>query len=70
VAFTPAAAGTMTVLVPFLTTTNYYGLTAGVTYAMTPFISAALSASYTERVADHVITPQDLITVSLNYKPY
>ncbi len=70
IAFTPAAAGTMTVLVPFLTKTNYYGLTAGVTYAMTPFISAALSASYTERVSEHVITPQDLITVSLNYKPY
>ena len=70
VAFTPAAAGTMTALVPFLTTTNYYGLTAGVRYAMTPFISAALSASYTERVSEHVITPQDLITVSLNYRPY
>jgi hypothetical protein len=70
VAFTPAAAGTMTALVPFLTTTNYYGLTAGVRYAMTPFISAALSASYTERVSEHVITPQDLITVSLDYKPY
>ena len=70
IAFTPAAAGTMTVLVPFLTKTNYYGLTAGVTYAMTPFISAALTASYTERVSEHVITPQDLITVSLNYKPY
>ena len=52
VAFTPAAAGTMTVLVPFLTSTNYYALTAGVTYAMTPFISAALSASYTERVSE------------------
>ena len=70
VAFTPAAAGTMTVLVPFLTTSNYYALTAGVTYAMTPFISAALTATYNERVSDHVITPQDLITVSLNYKPY
>ena len=70
VAFTPAAVGTMTVLAPFLTRTNYYALTASVTYAMTPFISAALSASYTERVSDQVITPQDLITVSLNYKPY
>ena len=70
VAFTPGAAGTTTALVPFLTTTNYYALTAGVTYAMTPFISAALSATYTERVSDHVITPQDLITVSLNYRPY
>jgi uncharacterized membrane protein len=70
VAFTPGAAGTATALVPFLTTTNYYALTAGVTYAMTPFISAALSASYTERVSEHVITPQDLITVSLDYKPY
>jgi uncharacterized membrane protein len=70
VAFTPGAAGTMTVLVPFLTTSNYYALTAGVSYAMTPFISAALSATYNERVSDHVITPQDLITVSLNYKPY
>jgi hypothetical protein len=69
VAFTPGTAGTATVLVPFLTNTKYYALTVGVTYAMTPFISAALSATYNERVSDHVITSQDLITVSLNYKP-
>jgi hypothetical protein len=37
---------------------------------MTPFISAELSATYNERVSDHVITPQDLITVRLNYRPY
>jgi hypothetical protein len=70
VEFTPGAAGTTTALAPFLTTTNYYALTAGVTYAMTPFISADLSATYNERVSDHLITPQDLITVRLNYKPY
>ena len=37
---------------------------------MTPFLVAALTASYTERVQNHLITPQDLVTVSLNYKPY
>jgi hypothetical protein len=67
-AFTPALA--RTTFAPFLANTNYYSATATVAYAMTPFISAALSASYTERVSDHVITPQDLIIVSLNYKPY
>ena len=65
---TPALA--RTTFAPFLANTNYYSATATVAYAMTPFISAALSASYTERVSDHVITPQDLIIVSLNYKPY
>jgi hypothetical protein len=68
-AFTPALVGTTT-FAPFFTATDFYTATAGVTYAMTPFISAALNASYTERVGDHSITPQDLITVSLNYKPY
>ena len=67
-AFTPGLVGTT--FAPFLANTNYYSVTAGVTYAMTPFISAALNASYSERVSEHVITPQDLITVSLNYKPY
>ena len=55
---------------PSLANTNYYSANAGVTYAMTPFISAALSATFSERVSDHVFTPQDLITVSLNYRPY
>jgi hypothetical protein len=45
-------------------------VSAGLNYAMTPFLSAALNASYNERVADHLITPQDVVTVSLNYRPY
>jgi hypothetical protein len=49
---------------------NFYTATAGLNYAMTPFLSAELAASYNERVGDHQITPQDLITVSLNYRPY
>jgi len=68
-AFTPATA-TTTILAPFVTATDFYSLTAGVRYQMTPFISTALTASYTERVGDHLITPQDLIMVSLDYKPY
>jgi hypothetical protein len=47
-----------------------YSLNAGLNYSMTPFLSAALSASYTERVGNHFITPQDVVTVSLNYRPY
>jgi Putative beta-barrel porin 2 len=47
-----------------------YALNAGLTYAMTPFLSAALNASYTERSGEGFITPQDLVTVSLNYRPY
>ena len=68
-AFTPGLAGTG--LSPFfVTTTDFYSVTAGLTYAMTPFLSAGLTASYTERVDDHLITPEDLVTVSLNYRPY
>jgi hypothetical protein len=67
-AFTPALAGT--VFAPFFTVADFYSAQAGVTYSMTPFLTAALTAVYVERVADHLITPQDLITVSLNYKPY
>jgi transposase len=36
----------------------------------TPFISAALTAVYTDRVYDHFITPQHVIKVSLNCKSY
>jgi hypothetical protein len=49
---------------------NTYNLNAGLNYSMTPFLSAALNASYSERVAHNLITPQDIVTVSLNYRPY
>ena len=49
---------------------NTYSLNTGLSYSMTPFLSAGLSASYNERVASHTITPQDIVTVSLNYRPY
>jgi hypothetical protein len=49
---------------------NTYNLSTGLNYSMTPFLSAALNASYSERVASHTITPQDVVTVSLNYRPY
>jgi hypothetical protein len=57
-------------VVPFLTgATNFYSASAGLAYTMTPFLSASLNASYTERVVNHTITPEDLITVSLSYSP-
>jgi hypothetical protein len=49
---------------------DFYTAQASVTYTMTPFIVAALTFSYSETVQNHFITPQDLVTVSLNYKPY
>jgi hypothetical protein len=67
-AFTSGVAGSA--LLPFATAQDFYALTAGVTYAMTPFLTAALNASYNERVGNHTITPQDVITASLNYRPY
>ncbi len=58
-------------LSPFLfNTQNNYNLNTGLIYSMTPFLSASLNAAYSERVASHTITPQDIVTVSLNYKPY
>ncbi len=58
-------------LSPFLfSSQKTYTLNAGLTYTMTPFLSAALNASYNELVSDHFITPQDIVTVSLNYRPY
>jgi Putative beta-barrel porin 2 len=54
----------------FFSSQNTYNLNAGLNYSMTPFLSAALSASYSERVTSHLITPQDIVTVSLNYRPY
>ncbi len=67
-AFTPLVVSS---LAPILTgASNNYSANAGLTYTMTPFLSAALNASYTEVVIDHSITPEDLVTVSLNYRPY
>jgi hypothetical protein len=45
-------------------------VSTGLSYSMTPFLSAGLNATYSERVSDHFITPQDIVTVSLNYRPY
>jgi hypothetical protein len=60
-----------TVISPsFFDTQNTYTVNAGLNYSMTPFLSAGLNASYNERVANHFITPQDVVTVSLNYRPY
>jgi hypothetical protein len=60
-----------TVISPFFfDTQNTYTVNAGLNYSMTPFLSAALNVSYDERVANHFITPQDVVTVSLNYRPY
>jgi Putative beta-barrel porin 2 len=68
-AFTAPAAQAL--ISPFVfNTENDYNLSTGLTYSMTPFLSAALSASYSERVGNHLITPQDIVTVSLNYRPY
>jgi hypothetical protein len=56
---------------PFFTSPQKtYMVNAGLTYAMTPFLSAGLNASYTERIGAGFITPDDLVTVSLNYRPY
>lgn len=54
----------------FSSSQNTYNLNTGLNYSMTPFLSAGLSASYSERVANHEITPQEIVTVSLNYRPY
>jgi hypothetical protein len=39
------------------------------TYAIDPFLNAGLTASYTQSVSNHIMTPQDVITLSLNYAP-
>jgi len=49
---------------------DLYSAQASLTYTMTPFLVATLTASYNETVSSHLITPEDLVTVSLNYKPY
>jgi hypothetical protein len=58
---------------------DLYSAQASLTYTMTPFLVAALTASYNETVQSnpnnaglpqHLVTPETLITASLNYKPY
>lgn len=75
--FTPGLAGTT--LAGLQGAQDLYSAQASLTYTMTPFLVATLTASYNETVQSnpnnvgapqHLITPEDLITVSLNYKPY
>jgi Putative beta-barrel porin 2 len=66
--FSQALTGTL--FAPLQGSQDIYTAQASLTYTMTPFLVAALTASYYETVQNHLITPQDLITVSLNYKPY
>ena len=61
----------LTAVAPFLTgASNFYSANTSLNYTMTPFLSASLSASYTERVGNHTITPEDVIIVRLRYSPY
>ncbi len=61
--FSPGLAGTI-----FATgAQDLYAAHASLTYTMTPFLAATLTASYNETVSSHLITPEDLVTVSLNY---
>ena len=67
--------GTFTAVTPgvasFLSSAQRtYSLSTGLSYSITPFLSAGLNASYSERVSEQFITPQDVVTVSLNYRPY
>jgi hypothetical protein len=65
------ASTAQTVISPFISSTqNTYSVNAGLVYSMTPFLTASLNAAYDERVGNHFITPQDVVTVSLNYRPY
>jgi Putative beta-barrel porin 2 len=66
-----ATRSVLTALAPFLTgASNFYSASTSLSYTMTPFLSAHLTASYTERVANHTITPEDLIIASLRYSPH
>jgi hypothetical protein len=49
---------------------DVYSLRAGLTYAMTPFLTTALTYTYSDRVQDGLMTPQDVIMATLNYKPF
>jgi hypothetical protein len=58
---------------------DLYSAQVSLTYTMTPFLVASLTASYNETVQSnpnnvglpqHLVTPETLITGSLNYKPY
>jgi hypothetical protein len=66
--FTPGLAGPISGI--FSGAQDLYSAQASLTYTMTPFLIAELTASYNESVQNHLITPEDVITVSLNYKPY
>jgi Putative beta-barrel porin 2 len=65
-----ATAAQMAISPFFFDSQNIYTVNAGMSYAMTPFLTASLNASYNERVSNHLITAQDVATVSLSYRPH
>jgi hypothetical protein len=68
--FTPAVTTVGTTVGILSGAQDLYSAQASLTYTMTPFLVAALTASYNETVQSHLVTPETLITASLNYKPY
>jgi hypothetical protein len=66
-AFTPTAVTGLGILTG---ASQFYSANAGLSYIMTPFLSAGLNAAYNERVRDRTITPGDVVTVYLRYNPY
>ena len=66
--FTPGLVGTM--FATFLTATDYYSASAGVTLCDDPVPQRLADRRVYGAGREPFITPQDVITVSLNYKPY
>jgi hypothetical protein len=70
-AFTAFAPTAGTSLAPTLTSaSNFYNANVGLSYAMTPFLTAGLNASYSLRATDHTLAPEDLVLLTLRYNPY
>ncbi len=68
VAFTPLTVGA--IAGAFTGIENFYTVHASLSYTMTPFLAASLSASYSERVENRAITSQDIISLNVSYRPY
>ena len=54
----------------FAANSNTYSANASINYAITPFVTANLSYTFTKSVQANLVTPTDVVLLALTFSPY
>jgi Putative beta-barrel porin 2 len=55
---------------PFAANSNYYSANASINYTITPFVTANLSYTYTKTVQSNLVTPTNVVLLTLTFAPF